>query len=284
MEILDNPVSATRWCEFQRSQNRTIGYVPTMGALHAGHLSLIERAIAENDVSCVSIFVNPLQFNNPKDFASYPRDLQSDYRILEEINCDMVFRGSSQDMFPEASSIEEVEILDAGRFARGLEGEFRPGHLQGVCTVVDRLFRFVGNCKAYFGLKDYQQLQVILDLSARLGYPEIVACPTIRDEQGLALSSRNELLTSSQIDAAKQIFRALTEARKSWQLGIRDANALQQEMHENLRADQIRVDYAEIRDPCNWQPDSPKGLVEHAVALIAAYIGSVRLIDNLRLD
>ena len=255
-----------------------------MGALHAGHLSLIERAIAENDVSCVSIFVNPLQFNNPKDFSSYPRDLQSDYRILEEINCDMVFRGSSQDVFPEASSLEEVEILDPGRFAEGLEGEFRTGHLQGVCTVVDRLFRFVGKCKAYFGLKDYQQLQVILDLSTRLGYPEIVACPTIRDEQGLALSSRNELLTSSQIDAAKQIFRALTEARNSWQLGIRDANALQQEMHENLRADQIQVDYAEIRDPCNWQPDSPNGLVEQAVALIAAHIGSVRLIDNLRLD
>ena len=255
-----------------------------MGALHAGHLSLIQRAIAENDVSCVSIFVNPLQFNNPKDFYSYPRDLQSDYRILEEINCDMVFRGSSQDMFPEASSLEEVEILDPGRFARGLEGEFRPDHLQGVCTVVDRLFRFVGNCKAYFGLKDFQQLLVIRDLTTRLGYPEIVACPTIRDEHGLALSSRNELLTPSQTKAAKQIFLALTEASKLWQSGIRDANTLQQKMHENLKSDQIRVDYAEIRDPCNWQSHSPNGLVEQAVALIAAYIGSVRLIDNLRLD
>ena len=150
--------------------------------------------------------------------------------------------------------------------------------------MVDRLFRFVGNCKAYFGLKDYQQLLVILDLSARLGYPEIVACPTIRDEQGLALSSRNELLAPSQTEVAKQIFRALTEARKLWQSGTRDTSTLQQEMHKNLKAVQIHVDYAEIRDPCNWQPDSPKGLVEQAVALIAAHIGSVRLIDNLRLD
>lgn len=284
LDILTDPVSASAWCHNHRNLKHSIGYVPTMGALHAGHLSLIERAIDENDVSCVSIFVNPLQFNDPKDYLSYPRDLKFDLKILREFGCDMVFTGDNREMFPEASSIEEVKILDPGIFAQGLEGEFRPGHLEGVCTVVDRLFRFVGPCRAYFGLKDFQQLLVIQNLADRFGYPEVIPCPTIRDKLGLALSSRNQLIKPADLIIATQIYRALLSAKKCWQTGNQNCDSLRAAMYRVLSSSTLKVEYADVRDPMNWQGESPMGEIPRAVALIAARINNVRLIDNLRLD
>ena len=284
LDILTDPVSASAWCHNHRMLNHSIGYVPTMGALHAGHLSLIERAIAENDVSCVSVFVNPLQFNDPQDYRSYPRDLKSDCKILQEFGCDMVFTGGNREMFPEASSIEDVEIVDPGRFAHGLEGEFRPGHLEGVCTVVDRLFRFVGPCRAYFGLKDFQQLLVIQNLADQLGYPEVIPCTTIRDKLGLALSSRNQLIKPADLTIAAQIHRALLSARQHWQSKDRDCDSLRTAMDRVLSGTTLKVEYADVRDPVNWQGESPTGEMPRAVALIAARINDVRLIDNLKLD
>lgn len=284
LDILTDPASASVWCESHRKRNRSIGFVPTMGALHAGHLSLIERSISENHVSCSSIFVNPLQFNDPEDYLKYPQDLQLDYQMLEDIGCDMVFSGGNQDMFPEANSIEDVDILDPGPSAKGLEGEFRPGHLEGVCTVVNRLFRYVGQCRAYFGIKDFQQLLVIKDLADRLGCPEIIACPTVRDENGLALSSRNQLLSPLDAKVANKIYLALTAAKDTWQSGIHDANSLRGVMSGVLDPTPFEVDYADVRDPELWQPTSPSGVLQRAVALIAARISDVRLIDNLRLD
>lgn len=281
--VFQEPLLATQWCHEQRKQKRTIGYVPTMGALHRGHLSLVERSIADNDVTCVSIFVNPLQFNESTDYLRYPRDFDSDCEILGEVGCDMVFSGTNRDMFPEALSLNEVQLLDPGPAGKGLEGDWRPGHLQGVCTVVQRLFQFVGDCRAYFGLKDYQQSLIVRDLSERLGYPEIITCKTIRDDNGLALSSRNTLLNPVELELAQNISTALVLAKQLWQAGERDCEQLRTVMR-NALPEPLKVDYADIRDPNNWQAESPQGTLQQAIALIAAHVGSVRLIDNLRLD
>ncbi len=283
LAVLRDPISATKWCQEQRELNRTIGFVPTMGALHQGHLSLVDRSIVENDVSCVSIFVNPLQFNEPDDYSNYPRDIEVDCQLLDKAGCNMVFTGTNRDMFPEASTLGEITLINPGPAGNGLEGDFRPGHLEGVCTVVERLFNFVGDCRAYFGLKDYQQTLVIKDLADRLGYPEIRTCKTVRDENGLALSSRNALLDQAQLQCATNISRALNQARSLWQSGCRDCDVLRAALHTQLRAP-LKVDYADVRDPDSWQAQSPRGTLERAIALIAARIGDVRLIDNLRLD
>ena len=284
LEILTDAQSTSRWCEKQRAENRSIGFVPTMGALHAGHQSLIERSLAENEVTCVSIFVNPLQFNDPRDFDNYPDTLQSDYDLLRKLGCDMVFKGNSRDIFPEASSLDEVELLDPGPYALGLEGEYRPGHLEGVCTVVDRLFRIVGDCSSYFGLKDYQQLLVVQQIAQKLGCPQIVPCETVREHNGLACSSRNKNLSRNDLETAKHIYLALVEARNLWESGIQDCDQLRSMMQEVLDKAGLFVEYADIRDPSHWGQDSPKGKLDAAVALIAARVGEVRLIDNLRLD
>ena len=255
-----------------------------MGALHAGHQALLERSISENDVTCSSIFVNPLQFNDPNDYEKYPKSIESDYAILESLGCDMVFGGTSQEFFPEASSLEQVLILNPGRYALGLEGEFRPGHLEGVVTVVDRLFRFVGECRAYFGLKDYQQLLVVRSHAEDLGYPQIIPCKTVRESNGLALSSRNRLLSSEDHSEAASIYRALSEAKILFRNGIRDCHRLRAAMRSELKSERITLEYADVRDPENWHHESPSGSLDCAVALIAARIGGVRLIDNLRLD
>ena len=283
LTVLQDPASATQWCREQRELNQTIGFVPTMGALHKGHLSLVRRAIDENDVTCVSIFVNPLQFNEADDYSNYPRDIDLDYHLLDEVGCDMVFGGTNRDIFPEAESIEEVMLLDPGRYASGLEGEFRPGHLEGVCTVVERLFKITGDCRAYFGLKDYQQTLIVRDLANKLGYPEIRTCETVRDEHGLALSSRNALLSESELALATNISKALYSARALWDSGCRECDQLRGTMRHNLPAP-LRVEYADVRDPGNWQASSPVGTINNAIALIAARVGEIRLIDNLQLD
>ncbi len=283
LTVFENPLCATQWCHEQRDRNQTIGFVPTMGALHLGHLSLIKRSIAENDVTCVSIFVNPLQFNEASDYSSYPRDLKGDYRLLADAGCDMVFSGTNRDMFPETTSIDDVKLLDPGPAARGLEGDYRPGHLEGVCTVVERLFKFVGDCRAYFGVKDFQQTLVIQDLAGKLGYPTIRICETLRDTNGLALSSRNKLLSDAQFELAGNIFSALTQAKTLWQSGCRDCDQLRAAMYKTLSG-ALHIEYADIRDPHQWQAGSPDGTLDRAIALIAVRIDSVRLIDNLRLD
>ena len=284
LEILPNPILASQWCEGHRSKGRSVGFVPTMGALHAGHMSLIKRAIDENDITCVSIFVNPLQFNDPTDYGRYPRDLESDYEQLRAAGCNMVFGGSSQDFFPEAARIEDVNMLDPGPFARGLEGDFRPGHLEGVCTVVDRLFRFSGPCRAYFGMKDYQQLLVIEDLARKLGYPEIVPGATVRDGIGLALSSRNSLLTTQGRSMAGHIYQALTTAKRAWQSGEHGYDYLRGLISRNLKLSGLEIEYVELRNPDDLGLESPTRILTKAIALIAVRVESVRLIDNLRLD
>ncbi len=284
LEILANPTAASEWCDHHRSKKNSIGFVPTMGALHKGHLSLLHQSINENDVTCASIFVNPLQFNDPKDFDRYPRNHNSDFEKLRQTGCNMVFLGTIADYFNGEDDFGKIPLRDPGIYGRGLEGEFRPGHLEGVCTIVHQLFQFVGDCRAYFGMKDYQQLLVIRDLARQIGYPKIVACPTIRDSDGLALSSRNALLGIRERVVASSIYRSLMAAKNAWQSGERNPETLRSTMVQQLQAPEIRIDYADLRNPGNWMPDSPAKKMESAVALIAAHVGSTRLIDNLRLD
>jgi pantoate--beta-alanine ligase len=281
---LPDPESARRWCAEQRAAGRTIGFVPTMGALHPGHMELLRRARAENDVSCVSIFINPLQFNDPKDLASYPRDFEKDAHMLGETGCDMIFTGTLAQFFPEVESPERIVKRHPGPGAEGVEGTARPGHFAGVATICERLFKTVGASRAYFGEKDFQQTLVIKDLARALGYPEIVVCPTVREPSGLAWSSRNYLLSQGDRVQATCLSRALFAARAAWHAGERDPGRLRKVLLQELHAEGVGLEYAELRDPEAWSPDPPSGPMSGAQALVAARVGKVRLIDTLRLD
>ena len=279
---LDSPAEAAHWCSAQRERGSTIGFVPTMGALHNGHLSLITRACDENAACCASIFINPLQFEDTEDYDAYPRDTESDLALLEAHGCNMVFMGSLDQFFPESSDINQIKTLPAGPYGSGLEEQFRPGHLDGVRTIVERLFLTVGASRVYFGEKDFQQ--TLVDLARDMGYPEVVVCPTVREDSGLALSSRNVRLSADEKTRAEQIYPALLAARDAWSSGERDPGRLSAIMIECLNHDGLVVEYAEVRDPGRWIAQPQTIPLEHGQALIAVRIGSVRLIDNLRLD
>ena len=285
---LDDVPAARRFCADWRASGRSLGFVPTMGALHDGHLSLVERALDENDAACVSVFVNPLQFNEKTDFDRYPRDLAADARLLERVGCTMVFTGTLAGFF--AGELDaRGELLPAawrepGPSALGLEGDLRPGHFRGVATIVARLFEVVRPTRAYFGHKDFQQTLVVRDLARAMGYPTIVVCPTAREASGLARSSRNELLSAQDRARASVLSRALFAARDAWSKGERAPARLSAAMHAVLADGPAAVEYATVRDPERWTRDEPTAPLERAVALVAARLGGVRLIDNLRLD
>ena len=280
---LPDPKSAQKWCRSQVSAGNSIGYVPTMGALHDGHLSLVRRAVAENDVVCVSIFVNPLQFGDSTDFDHYPRDLEKDTQLLHDVGCHMIFVGTLKQFFPEADEVN-IPLLKPGRFAEGLEGESRPGHFSGVSTIVDRLFHYTQPHRAYFGEKDFQQTLVVKDLVKNASLPEIIVCPTSREPSGLARSSRNVLLSHDDREEAGCIYQALVAARSAWHKGTRDADELRNIILKSLQTSDAEIEYIDLRDPDNWESESPQGNMQRAQALIAVNFGGVRLIDNLRLD
>ena len=281
---LPDPQAASRWCSGERARGRTIGYVPTMGALHRGHLSLVERAVRENDVACVSIFVNPLQFNQRDDLERYPRDMAGDIALLEGAGCGMVYTGTLGGFFPEVGDVGDIVPADAGAAACGLEGEFRPGHLQGVCAIVERLFRTVGDCNAYFGEKDFQQTLVVAELARGVDGVNVVVCPTVRESSGLAMSSRNRRLNDEELGVAAGVYQALLAAGEAWRGGIRSVGELESILRGGLTDERLRVEYAAVRDAGNWSENLPCGEMTRARALVAVYIGEVRLIDNLRLD
>jgi pantoate--beta-alanine ligase len=290
MVVCPDPASARAWCERVRATGRTIGFVPTMGALHEGHLGLVRRAAAENDAACVSIFVNPLQFDDPGDFARYPRDLEADQRLLTRAGAAMVFSGRLSEFFPAAAGSEAarhaVALRDPGPAARGLEGEHRPGHFAGVATIVERLFDVVRPRRAYFGEKDFQQTLVVRALARELGYPEVVVCTTSRDPDGLARSSRNAFLSGEARALALGLSRALFAARDAWRRGERDARRLRDGLRRMLEVPGIELEYAEIRDDGRFElepAEATRGELREPRALVAARVGGVRLIDNLSL-
>ena len=288
IERIPDPRRAAEWCEARRAAGASLGFVPTMGALHAGHLSLVGRALEENELACVSVFVNPLQFDEASDLSSYPRDFDGDAELLERVGCQMVFTGTLAQFFPgelnDDGTLPAERLLDPGPSARGLEGACRTGHFEGVATIVDRLFEVVRPDAAYFGQKDFQQSLVVSDLAARRGGPRIVVCPISREPSGLARSSRNERLTPAERELAACLSGALAAAAGAWRDGERDAGRLEALLHAALEHRGVEVEYATLRESHRWSARPPTGDLERAVALVAARIGEVRLIDNHLLD
>lgn len=263
--------------EKQKSEGKTIGFVPTMGALHEGHLKLIRQAASENDFVAVSIFVNPIQFNNPEDLEKYPRTLDQDLLKLEGTGCKLVFAPSAQEIYPEPDLTE----FDFGDLDKVMEGKFRPGHFRGVAVVVKKLFEIVTPHKAYFGEKDFQQLAIIKKMVSMLKMPvEIVPCPIVREADGLAMSSRNARLTLDERIEAPAIYKALLSVKEnySWFIPAGVKQLVTGEIQENQY---FRVEYAEVVDTQTLQPFEDWHDAEHAVVCVAAFIGNVRLIDNI---
>lgn len=260
-----------------RDDGRSIGLVPTMGALHPGHLSLVKRARTDNDIVVVSVFVNPTQFNNPDDLRTYPRTEQADCRLLEEAGVDYAFVPSVEEIYPEP----DTRVFDLGPVAEVMEGAMRPGHFNGVAQIVSKLFDMVRPTRAYFGEKDYQQIAVIRRMVQLEGFDlEIVACPILRHPDGLAMSSRNVRLTLEQRAIAPAIHRVLTES-----LALkpsRSVDEVKRFVTETLDAlPLLRTEYYEIVNADTMQPITSWDEAPVAVGCATVYCGDVRLIDNI---
>jgi pantoate--beta-alanine ligase len=256
------------------------GLVPTMGYLHAGHISLVERARAENDLVGVSIFVNPTQFGPAEDLAAYPRDLDRDLGLLERSGADLVWVPPTEEVYPSGYQT----YVDVEEVTRVLEGAARPGHFRGVATVVAKLFHIFLPDRAYFGQKDAQQVAVIRQMVRDLNFPvELVVCPIVREADGLALSSRNVYLTPEQRTAAPVLYRALSAARTAWAAGERDGDRLRQAMRRVLASEALaQTEYASAADP---ETLTELDLASRGVLLsMAVRIGKARLIDNFLLE
>jgi pantoate--beta-alanine ligase len=278
MEVFQTVNELTRALTTIKQQKPRIGFVPTMGALHAGHLSLVKRSTAENDLTVVSIFVNPTQFNDRNDLANYPRTLEEDLKLLSQNGCDFVFAPSESEMYPEP----DTRQFSFGSLEQVMEGKYRPGHFNGVAQVVSKLFTFVPASKAYFGEKDFQQVAIIRKLVEILKFQvEIVACPIFREEDGLAMSSRNMLLNSTQRQNAPVIYQTL---RKSLEMARNHSvqevkNWVIRTINENP---ELETEYFEIvsesalKSIHSWDEEGPKR------GCIAVKVGKIRLIDNIR--
>lgn len=280
LEVIEKTEDMRNRVGLVKAQGQTIGFVPTMGALHDGHLSLIRRARAENDSVILSIFVNPIQFDRNDDFLNYPRQLERDLDMASGEDIDVVFAPGAADIYPEGYSTY-VEVVSS--LTRGLCGASRPGHFGGVATVVTKLFNIVRPDRAYFGQKDLQQVAVIKKLVKDLEMDvDVVVMPTVRDADGLATSSRNRRLTNKERQTALSIYKALERARELFASGEISTKVFVKEMRDVLKkAGIIRIDYVSVVDP-----ETLEGLDQAypgAVAAIAAWVGSTRLIDNTAL-
>lgn len=276
MKIFNTRHEVQQYLQQLHTAGKTIGFVPTMGALHAGHLSLIAQAQQQTDVVVCSIFVNPTQFTDPKDLEKYPRPIEADIAKLEQAGCDVLFNPAVSEMYAGHESWH----LDIGRLEHLLEGEFRPGHYQGVMQVVHKLFTIINPNLAFFGQKDYQQVMVINQMVTRLNMPvKLVMCPIEREPDGLAMSSRNIHLTADDRVHALILSRALNQAKASFDKGD-DLLAIQQQASAIITSEPgTQLEYFELADGETLlpaKPDSP-GIV----ALVAARVGNTRLIDNV---
>lgn len=302
MKLIQSPKQLNQILTRLRQQGKTVGFVPTMGALHAGHLSLIKASNRENDVTVVSIFVNPTQFGPKEDFKKYPRSLHEDQQLLAEAKTDYLFYPSVQAMYPHGLE-ERLKIKGAKwpQLAKGLCGKFRPGHFQGVVTVVAKLLNAVGPCRLYLGAKDYQQVAVIrqmvkdLDHAVRRGqalsdclFPEFVRrgvkvevriCPTVREKDGFAMSSRNQYLSSDERKRALEISRTLFQFRRDARKRQMGLACLCKKAIRSLKQSVDRVQYFEVVDPVTLTP--LKKIQKQMVALTACFVGKTRLIDNV---
>ncbi len=281
MIIIRTAAALEEFIAREKANGNSIGFVPTMGALHEGHLSLVERAVKENRISVVSVFVNPTQFNNPTDLATYPRDEESDFRLLATADVSAVFAPSVEEMYPGGPE-RYSKNFSLGTAAVVMEGKYRPGHFQGVAQVVARLFALVRPDRAYFGEKDFQQIAVLRNMVESEGIDvEIVACPIRRADDGLALSSRNALLTPGQRRLAPEIHRILEESRE-YAL-THSLQATHDTVVESLDAvPGMRVEYFEIVDGRTLLPLQDWAESPWVVGCITVYCGEIRLIDNIQ--
>ena len=262
-----------------KNANKKVGFVPTMGALHQGHLALIKQSAAENEITVCSIFVNPIQFNNPEDLQKYPRTPEKDIRLIENY-CHVLFMPSVEEMYPA----EVIEKYNFGTLETVMEGAFRPGHFNGVAVVVNRLFTMVRPDRAYFGEKDYQQLQIIKAMTKQLQLAvEVVSCPIVREEDGLAMSSRNTRLTEDNRKLAPFIYKTLN-------LGLIKVNEFPlDKVIELIKTEfqnypSFKIEYIEIADESTLQPIRVLNLTQKARIFVAVWLGDIRLIDNLLLN
>lgn len=255
----------------------TVGFVPTMGYLHEGHLALMRQAKAENQIAVASIFVNPTQFGPKEDFAQYPRDPERDLALLERERVDLVFMPSSGEVYPQGS----CTWVDVERVTEGLEGATRPGHFRGVATVVAKLLNIVEPTRAYFGQKDAQQVVVVKKMVADLNMNvEIVVVPTQREPDGLAMSSRNVYLNDSERQAALVLWKSLNLAQEVWSKGERRAENIRQQMLGLIQKEPLaRIDYVSIADPERLEELAE--IDQTALVSLAVYVGKTRLIDNI---
>lgn len=263
----------------QRNRGASVGFVPTMGALHEGHISLVKKAVKENTVAVVSVFVNPIQFNNKDDFNKYPRTEEEDFKLLAAEGVDAVFAPSAEEMYPEGETNPKEYAL--GKLAEVMEGKYRPGHFQGVARVLDILFRLVDPHRAYFGEKDFQQIAVVRNLVKSEGLKlEIVACPIKRASDGLALSSRNTRLSEEQRKVAPEIYATLKySVEYSKDHSVRATHDTVTERIDAIPG--MRVEYFEIVDARTLQPIEEWNESDWIVGCITVFCGDIRLIDNI---
>ncbi|WP_317043015.1 pantoate--beta-alanine ligase [Solitalea longa] len=276
LQIITTRVKMQQIAVDLKAQGKSLGFVPTMGALHNGHLSLISRSIAENDVTVCSIFVNPTQFNDPADLDKYPRPIEADIEKLKSANCDYLFLPSVDEMYTKG----ETWHLELGYLETILEGAFRPGHYQGVTQIVKKLFDIVQPTRAYFGQKDYQQIMVILKMVEMFNIPvTIIRCPTVREEEGLAMSSRNVHLKEKEPQTALKLSEALAFIKSK--TGKGSLPEVLKEAKDLINEAQIGLEYLVITDGATLKEISEWGQSAEPVALIAAKVGNTRLIDNM---
>ena len=263
-----------------RAEGQRVGFVPTMGFLHEGHASLMRRARAESDVVLVSIFVNPLQFLPGEDFEAYPRDLDRDLALCAGEGVDLVFHPPVEEMYPEPTTL----TITVGPIGEILEGKTRPGHFDGVATVVAKLFNIAGACRAYFGEKDAQQLVVIRKLAKQFNFPvDVVGCPTVREPDGLGMSSRNVYLKGPERTAATALKRGLDLGARLIADGERSGAKVAEAVAAVIRAESLaKLDYAACVDPATFE--TAVEIAGATLLLVAAWVGKARLIDNVRVE
>jgi len=283
MILLKKAADLRKWLDIQQAKGNSIGFAPTMGALHKGHISLVEMSKKANVVTVSSIFVNPTQFNDPRDFEKYPITLEKDIAMLEAAGCDVLFLPSVKEMYPEG--IKPTTYYNLGYLETVLDGKFRPGHYQGVCMVVQRLLEIVKPDDLYLGQKDYQQCMVItrlIQLMKQNDKIKVNICPTLRETDGLAMSSRNMRLKHDERKTAATIFRCLSMIKK--QLSEGNLAEIKKKAITMLEEAGFRVDYVEIADANNLNLLNNWDGKQKIVALVAAFINEVRLIDNMLLN
>ena len=283
MQIITTKKDLEAAVKVAKEAGKTIGLVPTMGALHAGHASLVRRAVAENDICIVSVFVNPTQFNNKEDLAKYPRNIERDAELLSGIGAHYVFAPTPEEMY-SAQEMNTTFEFDFAGLDKVMEGKMRPGHFNGVVQVVSRLFYLVQPDKAYFGEKDFQQLAIIhlmverSSMAGTFGNLQIIDCPIVREASGLALSSRNERLSASEKQTALAISKTLFESLE-WTKSSSVAEVQQRVIDAINAVEGLEVEYYEIVDQSTLLPTDT---FDHAIGCITVYCGPVRLIDNIK--